>query len=92
MPEGLAESPGDPVPGGSASPRRGALVDAERFLTLADRLRLLRRRIDASPAAERRRLRWQRLLLAATDAAQRDLEDAERRLLRLEAELDRHLG
>jgi hypothetical protein len=91
VPEGVARRTGDP--NGSAAPRtHHTLVDADRFLTLTGRLRELRRRIEESAPEERRRARWQRLLVAATDVAQRDLEAAERRLLRLEAELDRHQG
>lgn len=67
------------------------LVDAERFLTLTDRLRDARDRIADAETTDRRRTQWQRLLVAATNAAKEDLDDAEQRLQRLEVELARHL-
>lgn len=72
-------------------PGPDGLVDAERFLALTERLRDVRDRIADADTADRRRTQWQRLLVAATNAAKEDLDDAERRLVRLEAELERHL-
>lgn len=68
------------------------MVDAERFLGFTDRLRRARERVEGPGTEERRRAQWQRLLVAITDDAQTDLDGAERKLTRLEAELDRHLG
>lgn len=70
----------------------GALVDADRFLSLTDRLRQVRERIEGGGTDDRRRSQWQRILVAISDAAKDDLDGAERKLTRLEAELDRHLG
>lgn len=69
----------------------GGMVDAERFLTFAGRLHAARERIEEGATSDRRRRQWHQLLIAISDAAQADLEAAERKLLRLEAELDRHL-
>ena len=68
-----------------------ALVDADRFLALTERLRRVRERIETGRTAERRLRQWQRILVAISDAAKDDLDGAERKLTRLEAELDRHL-
>jgi hypothetical protein len=73
-------------------PRRDGLVDAQRFLTLTGRLRVVRERIEASNEVDRRRAHWHRLLVAVTDAARSDLSRAEEKLTRLEAEIDRFLG
>ena len=67
------------------------LVDADRFLALTERLRRVRDRIESGRTAERRRRQWQRILVAISGAAKDDLDGAERKLTRLEAELDRHL-
>jgi hypothetical protein len=67
------------------------MLDADRFLTFAERLHAARERIEAASIGDRRRAQWQRLLIAVSAAAQQDLEGAERQLTRLEAELDRRL-
>ncbi len=67
------------------------MVDAQRFMALAERLRGVRERIESARTTDSRRSHWQRLLVAASETAQRDLDAADERLTRLEAELDRHL-
>jgi hypothetical protein len=78
----------EPPRGGAG---HGGLVDAERFLRLTERLQHVRERVEDGDD-DRRRNHWQRLLVAISDAAKDVLEVAERKLTRLEAELDRHLG
>ncbi len=67
------------------------MLDADDFLGFTERLRTVRERIEAAAVSREQKGRWQRKLLAITDAAQRDLDDATDLLRRFEAELDRRL-
>jgi hypothetical protein len=90
--EGSARPVVDQKPAGDEVGTGGSLLDAQEFLVLANRLRALRERIEASGQGERRRSHWQRLLVAASDAAKTDFDRADEKLTRLEAELDRFIG
>lgn len=78
----------EPVLPGS-SPR--GMVDADDFLAFTERLRAAHHRVDEAKVSDERRARWQRRLLAITDAARADLDRAEEQLGRFEADLDRRL-
>lgn len=67
------------------------LVDAKRLLSLAQRLRETHERVEHARVSPDQKARWQRRLIAITDAAKRDLERADDQLTRFVAELDRHL-
>lgn len=67
------------------------MVDAQRFLALTERLRGARERIEAAKISGGRRTTWHRLLVSVSETAQHDLDSADDKLTRLEAELDRHL-
>lgn len=67
------------------------LVDADRFLMLADRLRELHARIEDAKVSSEQRARWQRRIISITNAAKTDLARADDQLVRFTAELDRHL-
>lgn len=88
----MADRTPDADPDADRDAPSGALVDADRFLALTERLRHVRERIEGGRTEDRRRSQWQRILVAISDAAKGDLDGAERKLTRLEAELDRHLG
>lgn len=90
--EGSARPVVEQTPAGDEVGASGSLLDAEQFLVLTNRLRALRDRIEASGQGERRRSHWQRLLVAASDAAKSDFDRADEKLTRLEAELDRFAG
>lgn len=67
------------------------LVDADRFLTLADQLRELHARIEDAKVSSEQRARWQRRIISITNAAKTDLSRADDQLVRFTAELDRQL-
>lgn len=69
-----------------------SLVDARRFLEVTTKLHDLYSRVDGARVSADQKGRWQRRLIAITDAAKDDLDRAEGQLLRFSAELDRHLG
>lgn len=68
------------------------MVDAERFLALTERLREAYRRMDGSSLPDHRRSSWSRRMTGIAQTARENLEQAERQLERLEAEMQRHLG
>ncbi|MBW3561960.1 MAG: hypothetical protein KY437_05635 [Actinobacteria bacterium] len=68
-----------------------SLVDARRFLEVTAQLRDLYSRVDGARVSTEQKGRWQRRLIAITDAAKDDLDRAEGQLVRFSAELDRHL-
>lgn len=65
------------------------LVDADRFLSLTQRLREVHERVAQARVSAEQKARWQRRLLAITDAATRNLDRGEQQLTRFVAELDR---
>jgi hypothetical protein len=86
------ESPVEPPRPADEPAGGGELVDAERFLAVAERLRAARLRIERGAANDHRRAQWQRLLVTISNIAKTDLDRADETLTRLEADLDRHLG
>ncbi len=77
----------DPVPTGP----RGGLVDADRLLSLTQRLREVHERVAQARVSAEQKARWQRRLVAITEAATPNLDRAEQQLIRFVAELDRAL-
>lgn len=67
------------------------LVDADRFLTVAEQLRELHARVEEAKVSSEQKARWQRRIIAITNAAKTDLSRADDQLVRFTAELDRHL-
>lgn len=68
------------------------MLDADAFLQFAGRLRELRERLDKASISDEQRSRWQRKLIAVSDAGAQDLERATAQLNRFEAEVDRSLS
>jgi hypothetical protein len=67
-------------------------MDAEAFLDFSRRLKLLREQLDDANVSGEQRARWQRKLIAVSDAGTRDLDRATVQLNRFEAEVRRSLG
>lgn len=67
-------------------------MDAEAFLDFSRRLKLLRGQLDDANVSGEQRARWQRKLIAVSDAGTRDLDRATVQLNRFEAEVRRSLG
>jgi phytoene/squalene synthetase len=72
--------------------RSNGMMDATAFLAFNTRLKDLRDRVDAAKVSGEQRARWQRKLIAVSDAGARDLDRATTQLSRFEAEVDRSLG
>jgi len=68
------------------------MMDATAFLAFNTRLKDLRNRVDSANVSAEQRARWQRKLIAVSDAGTRDLGRASAQLSRFEAEVDRSLG
>lgn len=71
--------------------RRQGFLDAERFLALNDSLRALHERVEGAKASAEQKARWQRRIVAITNAAKEDLDRADEKLRRFTGELDRQL-
>ncbi len=68
------------------------MMDAEAFLDFSRRLKSLREQLDDANVSSEQRARWQRKLIAVSDAGARDLDRATVQLNRFEAEVRRSLG
>ncbi|HEX2029022.1 MAG TPA: hypothetical protein VHF25_13585 [Nitriliruptorales bacterium] len=71
--------------------RKRGLLDAERFLALTDGLRELHERVESARVSAEQKARWQRRIVAITNAAKEDLDRADEQLRRFSGELDRQL-
>jgi len=67
-------------------------VDAERFLRVSDGLREAFGRLTGADVDDASRARWQRRLIAITNAAKHDLATAERRLAAYHADWEHQVG
>lgn len=67
-------------------------IDARAFVTLSEGLREAFDRLGASDVTEDQRGRWQRRLLAITDAAKRDLPEAQAQMDRYRSDWAREVG
>ncbi len=79
------------VMGADDGPANGGQVDAELFLRLNACLKEGYERIARARVSAERKARWQRRLIAITDAARRDLRSAQEQYDRFARELDRAL-
>jgi len=76
----------------SDEPEGMTAIDAVAFVTLSEGLRDAFARLGSHELTEDQRGRWQRRLLAITNAAQRDLPRAQAQLDRYDADWTREVG
>jgi hypothetical protein len=75
-----------------ANDNSSGMLDADGFLAFAARLRAAHGLLENARVSDEQRGRWQRRLIAITEAARRDLDRAGSQLARFESDLERQLG